>query len=112
MIRNNILSGEVIFEPAEIWDDVSESAKDFISTLLVSDPQQRPSAIEVQKHSWLHLWDDEIPDNVLSPSVVRSLIKFKEFDSMQKLISEVLSFTLLPEQIGCLREVSTSAERN
>ena len=104
VIRDNILRGEVIFEPNEIWRDVSESAKDFILAMLVSDPHKRPSAVEVQSHSWLHRWDDERSANVLSPSVVRSLVKFKEMDNMQKLISEVLSFTLLPEQIGCLRE--------
>jgi Ca2+-binding EF-hand superfamily protein len=42
-------------------------------------------------------------NNVLSANVVQALVKFKEYDAMQKLLCEVLSFTLLPEQIQDLR---------
>jgi len=109
MVRDSILLGEVRFEPKEIWEGVSDSAKDFILSLLVSDPRNRPSATECQQHPWLHKWDSSTP-STLSPSVVESMLKFREIDNMTKLISEVLSFTLLPDQIGGLREEFEQAD--
>lgn len=35
--------------------------------------------------------------------VINSLVQFKEYSDMRKLLCEVLSFTLLPEQISHLR---------
>ena len=35
----------------------------------------------------------------LNPNVVQALISFKEYSDMRKLLCEVLSFTLLPNQI-------------
>jgi Ca2+-binding EF-hand superfamily protein len=41
---------------------------------------------------------------VLDPNVIIALINFKELSDMRKLFSEVLSYTLLPEQIKGLRD--------
>jgi calcium-dependent protein kinase len=106
-VRSNILGGKFHFEPAEIWGLVSDKAKDFISALLVTDPQRRPTAKEGQLHDWLVEWADRERcenDNILNPNVVKALMNFKEFSDMRKLLCEVLSFTLLPEQIKDLRK--------
>merc|ERR1712137_465829 len=52
-VRANILGGDYRFEPAEIWDTVSELGKDFIRTVLVTDPVARPNACEAQEHNWI-----------------------------------------------------------
>jgi len=39
----------------------------------------------------------------LNPSVVKALVNFKEYSDMRKLLCEVLSFTLIPDQIQGLR---------
>lgn len=106
-VRSNILAGSFSFEPAEIWDLVSQGAKDFITSLLVTDPQKRPTARAAQKLPWLQEWADRTRtegDNVLNPNVVKALVNFKEYSDMRKLLCEVLSFTLLPEQIKELRK--------
>lgn len=106
-VRSNILRGDFAFEPADIWGLVSQKAKDFISALLVIDPKARPTAREAQKHGWLREWatrNRTEDDNVLNPNVVKALVNFKEFSDMRKLLCEVLSFTLLPEQIKDLRK--------
>lgn len=106
-VRANILACSYAFEPAEIWDLVSQGAKDFITSLLVTDPQQRPTARDAQKLPWLREWADRTRsegDNVLNPNVVKALVNFKEYSDMRKLLCEVLSFTLLPEQIRELRK--------
>ena len=35
------------------WDDISESAKDLVSSLLISDPVKRFTIKEVQAHRWM-----------------------------------------------------------
>ncbi|GKY90494.1 hypothetical protein MPSEU_000023200 [Mayamaea pseudoterrestris] len=105
-VRSNILAGKFDFVPEDIWCSVSKQARNFIRTLLVTDPQKRPTARNAQKHPWLTEWaykarDDS--DNVLNPNVVKALVNFKEFSDMRKLLCEVLSFTLLPDQIKDLR---------
>eukprot|EP00529_Nitzschia_sp_RCC80_P008869 CAMPEP_0113486848 /NCGR_PEP_ID=MMETSP0014_2-20120614/25206_1 /TAXON_ID=2857 /ORGANISM="Nitzschia sp." /LENGTH=1175 /DNA_ID=CAMNT_0000380529 /DNA_START=258 /DNA_END=3785 /DNA_ORIENTATION=- /assembly_acc=CAM_ASM_000159 len=107
-VRQNILNGDFVFEPSDIWDLVSGSGKDFINKLLVTEPSKRPTARDAQKHTWLKTWASRDSqgkhDNVLNPQVVRALVNFKEFSDMRKLLSEVLSYTLLPEQIKDLRK--------
>eukprot|EP00536_Pseudo-nitzschia_multiseries_P001316 jgi/Psemu1/234489/estExt_Genewise1.C_160147 len=106
-VRANILNGAYEFEPSEIWDLVSDSARDFISSLLVTEPKFRPTAHNAQKLPWLTEWAYKTKtdnDHILNPNVVRALVNFKEFSDMRKLLCEVLSFTLLPEQIKDLRK--------
>ncbi|KAL3866345.1 hypothetical protein ACJMK2_043650 [Sinanodonta woodiana] len=52
MLFNNIRKGCYGF-PSEEWDTVSDSAKDLIKNLLVRDPRQRYSAIQVMNHPWV-----------------------------------------------------------
>ncbi|KAL3913930.1 MAG: hypothetical protein SGILL_006299, partial [Bacillariaceae sp.] len=108
-VRTNILNGHFQFEPEDIWDLVSDSGKSFVDALLVTDPKKRPTAREAQKHQWLKHWASRDSagnqqDNVLNPNVVKALVNFKEFSDMRKLLSEVLSFTLLPDQIKDLHK--------
>lgn len=106
-VRSNILRGHFKFEPAEIWERVSPNACHFISALLLTDPKARPTAQAAQEHSWVKEWANRARsenDNVLNPNVVNALVNFKEFSDMRKLLCEVLSFTLLPEQIKDLRK--------
>jgi len=101
-VRDNILKGDFEFEPEEVWENVSSKAREFIIKLLVTDPNMRPTAREVQKDMWLKIKKSE--DNVLNPSVVKALVNFKEYSDMRKLLCEVLSFTLIPGQIQGLRK--------
>mmetsp|Transcript_6974 Transcript_6974/g.14194 ORF Transcript_6974/g.14194 Transcript_6974/m.14194 type:complete len:1059 (+) Transcript_6974:270-3446(+) len=107
VVRANILNGAFDFEPEEIWDIVSLKAKEFINALLVTNPKYRPTAMEAQNLAWLQEWAHLMKsdkDHTLNPNVVRALVNFKEFSDMRKLLCEVLSFTLLPEQIKDLRK--------
>jgi calcium-dependent protein kinase len=106
-VRSNILRGDYKFEPEDVWSLVSDKAKEFIKSMLVIDPKHRPTARDAQKHTWLREWASRLrkhDDNMLSPNVVKALVTFKEFSDMRKLLCEVLSFTLLPDQIKDLRK--------
>eukprot|EP00804_Cyclotella_cryptica_P029592 CCRYP_017295-RA/>CCRYP_017295-RA protein AED:0.13 eAED:0.13 QI:410/1/1/1/0.88/0.8/10/301/1054 len=105
-VRDNILRGAFKFEPKEIWATVSREAKDFIRSLLILDPMKRPTAKQAKESKWLKMWRHRENGNeapVINPNVVKALVGFKEYSDMRKLLCEVLSFTLLPEQIQGLR---------
>ena len=108
VVRDNILKCNFVFEPEDIWENVSEKAKHFIQRLLVTDPNLRPTARDVQRDEWLIEMAERLKkdddDYRLNPSVVKALVNFKEYSDMRKLLCEVLSFTLIPDQIQGLRK--------
>lgn len=106
-MKQNILCGSLPFEPADIWDDTSDLSKQFVRRLLNVDPTQRPTAKEVQGDEWLRKFGAKkvsCGTNRLNPRIVQALVNFKGYSEMRRLLHEVLSFTLLPEQIVELRE--------
>jgi len=105
-IKANILRGTFTFEPEEVWADVSKEAEDFIHSLLVLDPKKRATLRDAQHSEWLRKWSEVMSgsSNQLNPNVVKALVSFKEYSDMRKLLCEVLSFTLLPDQIRGLRK--------
>ncbi len=108
-VQENILRGDFVFEPLDIWETVSQEAKDFILSLLVVDPVNRPTAQMAKESRWLKMWSKRENDgssSIINPNVVKALVGFKEYSDMRKLLCEVLSFTLLPEQIQ-VRLIST-----
>uniref|UniRef100_A0A6U6KNF2 Protein kinase domain-containing protein n=1 Tax=Odontella aurita TaxID=265563 RepID=A0A6U6KNF2_9STRA len=56
-VRENILAGRYEFKPRDIWEEISDDAKDFIRTLLVTDPSRRPTGNQAQCLKWLVNWE-------------------------------------------------------
>lgn len=100
------MRGQVKFEPKDAWTHVSDEGKSFVRSLLNPDSRQRPTAEEAQQCDWIQEYSkkDAKEESTLSPQTVGALMSFKESTEMQRLLSEVLSFTLLPEQIVELRK--------
>jgi calcium-dependent protein kinase len=105
-VRKNILQCKYSFEPKATWDQVSESAKDFVRRLLTSDPTRRPSAQEAQQDPWLRDYANKAAEEStpLSPELVSNLRDFKGYSKLHQMLLEVLSYTIRPEQIHSLRE--------
>lgn len=103
-VSKRILSTDYCFDPAH-WEGVSDSAKAFVKRLLNPNPDFRPTAKQAQKDPWLQTVADGSNEegSQLNPKTVEALLAFKELSELQKLLSEVLSFTLLPKQISALR---------
>jgi calcium-dependent protein kinase len=106
IVRKQIMAARVEFEPDIVWRSVSEDAKKFIKQLLTLNPLERPSAKDCQALDWIKVWAQKSATDVgqLNEKTLTSLLHFKEKSDIQKLLSEVLSFTLLPEQIEELRK--------
>lgn len=105
LVKQNIMRAKLEFEPPEVWENVSSDATNFVKRLLQPDPENRPTAKQAQKDPWIQVWakKDAKTGNKLNSKTIQALMAFKEQSDMQKLLSEVLSFTLLPEQIVELR---------
>jgi len=48
-----IIAGDYKFEPAEYWENVSETAREFIELCLTVNPAKRPTAQDMLEHKWL-----------------------------------------------------------
>ena len=105
-IRKNILECNLVFEPKETWDGVSDTAKNFVKRLLTEDPEKRPSACEAQHDEWLVNCANMDPEHSkpLNPVLVNNLMEFKDYSNLQKILLEVVSFTLMPGQIKDLKQ--------
>eukprot|EP00352_Strombidinopsis_acuminata_P003276 CAMPEP_0176381638 /NCGR_PEP_ID=MMETSP0126-20121128/32040_1 /TAXON_ID=141414 ORGANISM="Strombidinopsis acuminatum, Strain SPMC142" /NCGR_SAMPLE_ID=MMETSP0126 /ASSEMBLY_ACC=CAM_ASM_000229 /LENGTH=226 /DNA_ID=CAMNT_0017745579 /DNA_START=264 /DNA_END=944 /DNA_ORIENTATION=- len=73
-----IQSGQYDF-PSPYWDDVSESAKELVKSLLQVDPKQRLTADQVLMHPWIL----GSGNNNLHMADVQE--KLKEFNAMRRL---------------------------
>lgn len=113
-VRRNILEGNLVFEPRDIWDGISDEAKNFVRRLLTKDPEKRPTACEAQQDEWLQKCAnlEAGQSKPLSPNLVQSLIEFKDYSNLQKILLEVVSFTLLPEQIKDLKQEFEKVDRD
>jgi calcium/calmodulin-dependent protein kinase-4 len=71
------------------WDNVSASAKDFVSRLLVLDPKKRMSAEEALQHPWLNAISENVQDTealpALSPRINDKLASYQKRAAMNPL---------------------------
>ena len=58
----------------EAWDDISESAMDFISKLLTYEEDERPSASEALQHPWIDSANQQLADTYHKKDAISSLV--------------------------------------
>ncbi|KAG5837504.1 hypothetical protein ANANG_G00239970 [Anguilla anguilla] len=69
---DQILMGQLDF-PLPYWDNISDSAKELITSMLQVDVDQRYSALQVLDHPWVN--DDGLPENEHQLSVAGKIKK-------------------------------------
>mmetsp|Transcript_23112 Transcript_23112/g.49213 ORF Transcript_23112/g.49213 Transcript_23112/m.49213 type:complete len:689 (+) Transcript_23112:185-2251(+) len=113
-VRQKILDCDLVFEPKYIWDGISQEAKNFVKRMLTEDPKKRPSAAEAQQDEWLVKSASMEVDHgkPLNPDLVKNLMGFKDYTNLQKTLLEVVSFTLLPEQIKDMKDAFQKVDRD
>jgi calcium-dependent protein kinase len=130
LVRQNIMRAQLTFQPPDVWAGISKDGRAFVQKLLQADSAKRPTAKQAQKDEWIQVWAKKVRQSasllvvscsefMVSPTILKqdvskgdtlnaktvsALMAFKESSDMQKILSEVLSFTLLPEQMLDLKQ--------
>ena len=92
---------------SEIWSTLSAESKDFISHLLVMDPDERMDAKTALKHRWLskeYKLSDRRPDEALMRKVEDSLLAYKYTSALKKVALNVIARKSTPREIFQLRK--------
>ena len=106
-IFNSVRIGQFDF-PSPEWDEISDSAKNFVTFLLQQPAELRPTAIASMEHPWItqHL-STEDRKKILSRDSARGSV-FRKYLGMQKLKKAALvtiAQNLTHEQVGSLEDV-------
>jgi len=122
-IFESVRTGRFDF-PSPDWDDISQTAKDFICSLLKKNPDDRLTAAQAMKHPWLkeQLLDDLDDVHMIDNSRRRSVshsndrgVTFKKFLAMQKLKKAALAdiaSNLTHKEIGTLHDIFNTIDRD
>ncbi|CAM9349713.1 unnamed protein product [Pylaiella littoralis] len=114
-VRAKIMVGEYDM-PDVLFQHVPPDAKDFISELLVIDPNQRMSAEQALAHPWLRRSTRApvMSTGAVLPKgdLVRALQQFSSFSSFRRLILEVCAYNMAPAELEGLRETFEAIDRN
>uniref|UniRef100_A0A7S1VXM4 Calmodulin n=1 Tax=Ditylum brightwellii TaxID=49249 RepID=A0A7S1VXM4_9STRA len=89
------------------WANISAQAKNFVSELLQLNPDQRPTASEASKSSWLNRRCNvsvRFPDDDQLDNIQTSLQNFAAYSKLKKLALMVIAHKSTSEEIGFLRK--------
>ncbi|KAI0797364.1 Pkinase-domain-containing protein [Irpex lacteus] len=106
-----IIAGDYKFEPEEYWENVSDTAKDFVRTCLTIDPAKRPTAEEALNHKWLadtqphYVEDKEGNMTNLLPHIQ------KAFDARKTFRKAVLSMIAMKRMSILTSQLSPQAQK-
>ena len=56
LVKQNIMRAKLEFEPADIWENISNDAINFVKRMLQANPENRPTAKQAQKDPWIQIW--------------------------------------------------------
>jgi calcium-dependent protein kinase len=103
-----IMRGEYDFEKVPTWATVSDLAKEFVSKLLVIDPDDRMDAEYALNHQWivnLEQMPDELPSPDVFAEIEDSLSNYRHFSELKKLALTVIAHRSTQSEIVDLRKV-------
>ena len=74
------------------WNNVSDSAKDFITLLLTKDQDKRPTASKALEHPWIQQAHAASKENVSSDVAISALTNLSNFNAKSKLKQATYAF--------------------
>lgn len=103
--------------PSPEWDKISETAKEFISSMLKRDPSKRPSAAEALTQPWIKgLTEVKEKPSVRSSIVFASrsiaFIKYRDMQKLQKSALSWLAANSTNEDITSLKDIFNKIDVN
>ncbi|KAK8632612.1 hypothetical protein V6N13_073002 [Hibiscus sabdariffa] len=102
-IFEEVLKGQLDFT-SDPWPNISESAKDLLSKMLVRDPKKRITAFQVLRHNWVQV-DGEAPDKPLDSLVLGRMKQFSAMKKLKKMALRVIAQRLSQDEIAGLKEM-------
>jgi len=109
-IFDSVRTGRFDF-PSPEWDDISKTAKDFVTFLLQKDAKQRPTAAQAIDHTWIRMHDTSTKAPSTRSSVRTGSTRsttFQKFMAIQKLKKAalvVIATNLTEDQVGSLGDI-------
>jgi calcium-dependent protein kinase len=116
-IFDSVRTGRFDF-PSPDWDGISDSAKDFIRSMLKRDPTKRSTAAESLNHPWIQemTMSTRARRNLRSSIVFsKKSITFKKYRGMQKLQKAALTWiatNVTNDEVTQLRDVFKKIDTN
>lgn len=105
-IIKKVQAGEYTFY-ADAWENISSEAKNFVSSLIKVDPDERLTAKQAQEHAWLHQ-DLHVaknkPKEETMVQIYQKLENFAEVNEFQRLALSVLAHKSSTDEILELRK--------
>jgi calcium-dependent protein kinase len=107
VLIHQILGGRYDFSSPS-WESVSDSAKDFVSKLLVVDPDDRLDAENALKHEWIvnrKQMPNELPSSDVYAKIEHSLLNYRYISELKRLALTVIAHRSTQSEIVDLRKV-------
>ncbi|CAG8504771.1 9911_t:CDS:2 [Ambispora gerdemannii] len=109
-----ILEADYKFEPVENWEGISDTAKNFITSLLNRNPQMRPTAIDALHHPWLSSIlpsPVDIPRDLLT-NVRQNFNARRTFKKAVDAVKMINTLTRSNSLVGLLEKSRAEADEN
>lgn len=102
--------------PSPEWDDISQTAKEFVILMLKKNPKDRPTAADALKHAWLReqLGFEHVPKTAISHSGSRfgEFSKYLALKRLKKAALGQIAAHLTQSEVGTLEEIFRSLDHN
>ncbi|KAF9788113.1 Pkinase-domain-containing protein [Thelephora terrestris] len=105
-----IIAGDYKFEPVEYWENVSDTAKEFIKCCLTINPVKRPSAQDMLAHKWLSS-EHYVTDSTGAAADLLPQVK-KNFDAKKTFRKAVFTMMAMKRMSSLASPVAESFSRN
>eukprot|EP00941_MAST-03F_sp_MAST-3F-sp1_P005867 g5867.t1 len=110
-IMDNVANGSYSFND-DVWNNVSDDAKDFIKKLLERDVDKRLNAQEALNHAWMKKAYDDQPKVPLDIKLAENMIKYRKTCELKQLAMAAISFALSPTQIKDIQQQFLNMDTN
>ena len=113
-ISQRILQGKFYFRSRK-WDGISQEARDFICSLLVKNPRQRPSCRDALANKWFknskisgkspNLMADQVVSSAVMDRVQATIQIFSGYTRLKKLALYVIAHKSSADEVGFLQQL-------
>jgi serine/threonine protein kinase len=97
-------------EKSDLWNGRSSLAKDFVQSIVVRDPAERPHADQALEHPWLVR--NKTPAQALSADMIRSMMKFMNATPLMRRCLLIIAARIGSSRMDRIGQVFLSIDSN